>query len=397
MLISNKARPLQDNIYQRLRSEIENGRLNFGVRLPPVRQLAIDYSASRGTILGVLSRLTGEGFIETSRSAGSRVIFSGRATSTASHSSVVLSAEKLSLTPLALEPGLPALDEFPKKAWSRIVASESRRINNVSLSYPAAGGEDALKRSIASYLAISRSTICEPDQIVITSSFQSSVHLIRTLLLQEGDRVWVEDPGYRLITRYLRVSGIGIIPVPVDEDGLKVSEGLASGLDAKLSFVSPTHQFPLGHCMTDDRRRQLLDWAQANGTWIVEDDYDGEFHYGRGSIPSLKSKDHSDRVIFCGTFSKILFPSIRVAYVVFPRSLVRDASRLANIMYPAPSPLVQNSLTAFMVEGHFARHLSRMRRLYAQRREIMASAIESRFKASIAFKSRKRHALCSAR
>ncbi len=386
-IASRSARPatrLQDQLYERIKRAIVDGQLRFGERLPPVRNLSADFRMARGTVLAALHRLAGEGYVAASRSAGTRVVFRAsvdapdRASSQRSRATAVAGAS----TPGALAPGQPAFDAFPKKLWSRLVGAEARRIGVASMAYPSPDGEPELKRAIASYLRVSRGVVCEPDQVFVTNCFQGSQQFVRQLILREGDAVWVEDPGYRAVIRFLRASRIRAVPVPVDREGMCVEHGIDVAPDARAAFVAPTHQFPMGFALGDERRARLLDWADRASAWIVEDDYDGEFHYSDRALPALKSFDRHDRVVFCGTFSKVLFPALRIAYIVMPRALVEPATALARALCPAPTPLMQNVVATFIHDGHFSRHLARMRRLHETRRELLLSALTTRFSAS---------------
>ncbi len=378
------ASPARDQIYERIRDAIVEGQMQFGDRLPPVRSLAADFGLARGTVLAALHRLAGEGYIQASGSAGTHVVFRrpGDAQNLSPWKGLTVPPRIDTSAAPALRPGVPAFDAFPKKLWSRLVGAEARRINAPSMECPNSDGDAGLKRAIASYLQVSRGVACEPDQVFITSCYQGSQQFIRQLILNEGDPVWVEDPGYAPVLRYLRASGMRVVPVPVDSDGACVERGVEASVDARAAYLSPTHQFPLGFRLSDERRSGVLDWACAASAWIIEDDYDGEFHYSERTTPALKSVDRHDRVIFCGTFSKVLFPSIRIGYMVMPRALVEEATMLARLLRPAPAPLMQKVVAEFIRDGHFSRHLARMRRLYKHRRQLLLSAMTDYFPAT---------------
>ncbi len=244
-------------------------------------------------------------------------------------------------------------------------------------------GLERFRKVIAEYVRAVRGVNCDERQILVVSGSQQALELSAHVLLDAGDSVWFEEPGYWLARRAFALAGCQIVPVPVDNEGLEINAGIRQCREARLAYVTPSHQFPLGTTMSVARRMQLLDWAQSSGSWIIEDDYDSEYRYEGTLIPSLQGLDANSRVIYVGTFSKILFPSLRVGYLVVPPDLVDRfvATRIAMDMYPPQ--LYQAVLADFIGDGHLARHTRRMRLIYGEKREILVDALESEFGSSL--------------
>ena len=240
-------------------------------------------------------------------------------------------------------------------------------------------GLEELRHVIANYLRISRGVRCDAQQIMIVSGSQQALDLTTRVLLDEGARVWIEEPGYWLLRHVLRAAGCRAIPVRVDADGLNVSDGIKRCPNACAAFVAPSHQYPLGVTMSATRRLQLLEWARSVGAWIVEDDYDSEFRYDSMPIASLHGLDGFGRVVYIGTFSKVLFPSLRLGYIVIPGDLVERFAALRRAMDLCPSYASQQVLAEFIRAGHFSRHIRRMRALYAERRQVLIDEIQRVF------------------
>jgi GntR family transcriptional regulator/MocR family aminotransferase len=243
--------------------------------------------------------------------------------------------------------------------------------------HPAVRGMPALRAEIAAYLHLSRGIDCDPAQIFVTSGYHPTIELIAHALLKPGDRVWVENPGYPPTRELLGHMDIAAIPVPVDGEGMVVSRGLKAAPRARAAVVTPGHQAPLSVALSLPRRLELLDWAARQGAWIIEDDYDGEYRYVSRPLPALKSLDREGRVLYAGTFSKVLFPSIRLAYLVVPESQVERFEAINEAFAGGSPALTQAIVTAFIRDGHFARHIQRMRKLYAERREATAAGLKS--------------------
>jgi GntR family transcriptional regulator/MocR family aminotransferase len=371
--------PLYQQIYLRLRNAITDGLISPGQRIPAARALAKELGLARGTIETAYSLLASEGYVQARGQAGT-VVMPG--------------LEHLGGTPLPAEPvsasftampqhqavapfqmGLPALDVFPRKIWARLAARCARSTQIQDMVYPPFAGVTILREAIAGYLRVSRGIDCVPQQVFITSGYRSTIDLVSRTLLMAGDKAWVEDPGYEPTKDVLRSVGMSLVPVPVDHDGICVEQGKQFAADARLAVVTPAHQSPLSVSLSLARRVALLDWAAQSDAWIIEDDYDGEYRYLGRPLPALKSLDGEGRVIYSGTFSKVMFPGLRLAYCVVPQGLVKRFDQAVQIHGSGAPALVQAIVTAFMKEGHFSRHIQRMRRLYAERREVVAAGL----------------------
>lgn len=377
----DKATPIYLQLYQRLREAIAEGRLQPGERVPSVRALASELNLARGTVEAAYQLLVGEGYLLPRGPAGTVVSpqlphAPGNPLLPAKERQASRSGDEPSAEALPFQLGLPALDSFPRKLWSRLGARHLRQLSSPDLNYPPAQGLPALRRSLVRYLGVSRGIACEPEQIFITAGYRNALLLIRQALLQAGDRCWFEDPGYFKARQMLEGSEVTLVPVPVDEHGLCVERGQALAPDARCALVTPSHQSPLGVSLSLPRRLALLDWAASRQAWIIEDDYDSEYRYVGRPLPALKSLDHAGRVLYCGTFSKVLFPGLRLAYLVVPQAQVaRFAACTQDFDHGCPA-LPQAITADFLDQGHFARHLKRMRALYAERRAHLASALQ---------------------
>jgi GntR family transcriptional regulator / MocR family aminotransferase len=274
--------------------------------------------------------------------------------------------------------GLPALDRFPFKVWSRVVARASRQATSRDLNYGEPQGDLHLRSTIAEYLRHFRAVSCEPERIFILSGSQQALHLVARMILNEGDPAWIEDPSYPGARWALLALGAKVISVPIDDEGMVLERGIQLHKAPKLIYVTPSHQFPLGVTMSLNRRLSLLNWAKRVGSWVVEDDYDSEFRYSGKPLSSLQGLS-PEYVIYVGTFSKSMFPALRLGYVVLPQQLVKTFSEFRRATdYCAPY-LTQASVNQFIVDGHFAHHLHRMRALYADRQSVMLGALKQHF------------------
>jgi GntR family transcriptional regulator/MocR family aminotransferase len=386
--------PLQRQIYSALRQAILAGRLRPGSRVPASRTLADDLRVSRTTVVLAYESLETEGYIIGRGSAGSFVasvlVDSPRATRSARVRDAGLDAatrramelaraagglSHVRPAPVPFRIGEPALDLFPARLWARLYARRARRSGAALLGYGSDHGYRPLRTAIADYVSAARGVNATADQVILTRGTQQAVHLASHALLSPGDEAWVEDPGYLAARTLLTAAGATIVPVPVDAQGLIVEEGVRRAPRARLAHVSPSHQFPLGATLSLARRLALLDWAGAAGAWILEDDYDSEFRYVGSPIPSLQGLDTRDRVIYLGTFSKTMFPALRLGYLIVPPSLV-DLVRAAQSLtdHLAPS-LEQATLAEFIEDGHFTRHVRTMRDAYAHRQEAVLRGV----------------------
>ena len=388
--------PLYRQLYDGLREAILSGRLRPGVRLPSTRVLAQDLGASRNTALAAFGQLLAEGYLEGRVGAGTTVARTlpetflrarpeaagtgrpGRRPRLSRRGALLLGtrAGLAGGTMLArpFRPGLPGLDAFPFDLWTRLVARRWRRVPRQLLDYGDPAGHAPLREAIAAYLGEARAVRCEASQVIVVTGAQQAVDLAARVLLDPGDTAWVEDPGYQGARGALVAAGIRLAPVPVDEEGLDVRRGARGAPGARLVYVTPSHQYPLGVTMSLQRRLALLEWASASGAWILEDDYDSEYRYAGRPLAALQGLDTAGRVIYAGTFSKVLFPALRLGYLVVPPGLV-DPFVAARALADRHSPSVtQAALADFIEGGHFARHVRRTRALYAERQAALVGA-----------------------
>jgi GntR family transcriptional regulator/MocR family aminotransferase len=376
------AAPFYRQIYDRIRNAIATGMLKPGDRIPSARALSKELGLARGTIEMAYSLLAAEGYIEARGQAGT-IVSPKLDPRTAVASRVPLPDPRIdavSFRPDSILPfqmGLPALDAFPRKVWARLSARSARAMGPSDMIHPPVYGWPLLRAEIARYLQVSRGISCSPRQVFVTSGYRQTVELICHALLKAGDRVWLEDPGYpptRDIFNYMHIEGVS---VPVDGEGMIVSDAIELAPWARAAVVTPAHQSPLCMSLSLSRRLALLDWCARNKTWIIEDDYDGEYRYVSRPLSALKSLDRDGRVLYAGTFSKVLFPGMRLAYLVVPEAQVERFEQVSESLSAGCPGLTQTIVTAFMAEGHFARHIQRMRKLYAERREATAAGLES--------------------
>jgi GntR family transcriptional regulator/MocR family aminotransferase len=396
--IDRKTKPsLQRQIYDSFRTGIIERRLRPGQRIPSSRSLAIELGISRFPVLNAYAQLVAEGYFESQVGAGtmiSRLLGNAAPNGTSPARTAAPSSGRRHLAHRASAIDVPrnapwfhgmgafglgqvAFDQFPLAVWSRIVARRCRRMDAKSTHYGEITGAKALREAVATYLRTSRSLRCEPEQVVIVSGSQQALELTVRALLDPGSRVWMEEPGYELARQVFRLAGCKLVPVPVDAEGLDVAAGMRLCRSARAVFVTPSHQFPLGVIMSAARRFRLLEWAQANGAWIIEDDYDSEYRYESMPIASLQGLDDHARVVYIGTFSKVLFPALRLGYIVVPADLVEPFRMIRRVLDIGPPTFFQEVLAEFIAEGHFARHIRRMRGIYRERRDALVESIQS--------------------
>lgn len=397
-------KPLQKQIYEGFSAAIVGRNLCAGQRVPSSRTLALELRISRIPVLNAYSQLLAEGYFETRSGSGTFVSSSlpeqwmslGRGPSvlTKTRSGTRLVSRRSAILPSyrsapwtnkwgAFIVGQLALEHFPFRIWSSLVNRHVRNLRVNSLHYGDPMGSETFRDTIASYLRTTRAVNCDASQIMIVSGSQQALEIAARVLLDSGDKVWMEEPGYWLARRVFAIAGCDLVPVPVDEEGLQVSAGIAHSRKARAAFVTPSHQFPLGVTMSASRRLQLLDWAHRSGSWIIEDDYDNEYRYESMPIASLQGLDRNSRVIYIGTFSKTLFPSLRVGYIVIPPDLVGRFLAVRQAMDIYPPHLYQAVLNDFIAEGHFARHIRRTRLVYSERRDALVEALTSELDSSI--------------
>jgi GntR family transcriptional regulator/MocR family aminotransferase len=364
--------PHYQRIARQLKSAIEHGELAPGSRLPASRVYAQELGVSRATVENAWGELVAQGWLERRGQAGTFV------------------SERLSplrgeparrptdIAPTAPQPfqlGLPALDLFPRGLWARVMGRRLRTQTRFDLAPGDPCGEMILRRAIVDYLRLSRSIECLPEQVLVTGNYAASMRLLLRTLAQPGQHMWMEDPGFPLIRPVITGEGGVIDPVPVDEEGMDVAWAQRHYPDAHFALLTPAHQSPLGVALSLSRRRQLLAWATRHDAWIIEDDYDSEFRYRGKPLPPLKSLDAPQRVIYAGSFSKSLFPALRAAWLVVPLPQVAAFRQQAELMSCSVPTLWQQTLADFIHEGHFWRHLKKMRTCYAQRRQWLESAL----------------------
>jgi GntR family transcriptional regulator/MocR family aminotransferase len=396
VLDAGHATPMYDQLSEWFRRAILDGRLRPGQRVPSTRSLARELNISRVPVLSAYEQLYAEGYLETFVGAGTCVARAipaeTKPVKPAPHPSqqsasgaprkIAQRVEALH-TPAqtwadnqgAFRVGLPALDQFPTLAWAKLLNRHARQPSIDYLVYGSPMGYLPLREAIAEYLGTVRAVRCDATQIIITTGSQQGLQICAHALLEAQDRVWMEDPGYPGARQALHTVGAHIVPVPVDEEGLNVDEAMRLSRNARAAYISPSHQFPLGVTLSAARRMQLLNWAARTGAWIIEDDYDSEFRFGGRPLASLQGMDTDDRVIYVGTFSKVMFPALRVGYIVVPKDLVGAFAAVRDAIDTFSSTLYQAALTDFIREGQFARHIRRMRALYLERRMALLEGI----------------------
>jgi GntR family transcriptional regulator/MocR family aminotransferase len=371
--------PIAAQISAGLRAAMRDGRLAPGARLPSWRDFAAQLGVARGTVRQAYERLIDEGLVVALGAAGTRVVQRppAQAVPAPADAAIVDSFATFSRSASVFQMGVPAQDAFPAQVWSRTMARAVRAAADAPLVYPDPRGLPALRAEIAAHLAIARGLSCQPSQVFVTSGYASALSLVVHALGAAGGAAWVEDPGYPLARRVLALLGVQAVPVPVDREGLDVGCGMARAPQAALALVTPGQQAPLGVALSPRRRTALLDWAARTQGWVVEDDYLSELQLQGRAVPALGARDPDARVLHIGTFSKTLSPTLRLGFLVVPPGEVARFTRAAAVVSPAASPLTQLALSAFMREGHYLRHLRRMKRLYLARRNALVAALDA--------------------
>jgi GntR family transcriptional regulator / MocR family aminotransferase len=396
--------PLHKQIYDGYRSAILRGDLRAGQQVTSSRVFAAELRVSRFPVLNAYAQLLAEGYFESRVGAGTFV--------SASLPEQLMSAPRPESAP-AQEPSgprpmakrafqvpafrlrvtatgwgafgvhQPAFDQFPFQVWSSLVARHSQSPQANAIHHIDPRGLQRFREEICNYLRTARAVKCDADQIMVVSGSQQALDITARVLFDPGNRVWIEEPGYSLERAVLTAAGCELCPVPVDTDGMDVAEGIRRYRKARAAFVTPSHQYPLGATMSASRRLQLLNWAQSSGAWVIEDDYDSEFRYESQPVAALQGLDANARVIYIGTFSKVLFASLRIGYIVVPRDLMERFMAVRFAMDIFPPYLYQEVLTDFMKQGHFGRHIRRMRQLYGERRAVLVESLREQFGDSI--------------
>jgi GntR family transcriptional regulator/MocR family aminotransferase len=395
----DSAEPLHRQLYHGLREAILSGRLHAGARIPSTRWLADYLGVSRTTVLGAFDQLVAEGYIVGVVGSGSFVarqlpdhLLQVRRQFVAAELPAGIAApladriqrlrdsphgaRHLSGATPAFRLGVPPVDAFPVALWSRLAAARYRTLETAQLYHGTGRGTPALREAIVTHHAAARGVRCTPDQVIVVSSAQEAMDLAYRVVLNPGDAVWFEDPGYTGARGAILAAGGRVVPVPVDANGLVVERGIALAPTARVAYVTPSHQCPSGASMPVERRLALLDWAARANAWVVEDDYDSEYRYAGCPLTALQGLDVASRVLYIGTFNKTVFPALRLAYLVLPTGLV-DAALVVRTLGAQHAPAIdQGILTDFLVEGHYARHVRAMRVLCGQRRDALLEAAE---------------------
>src|SRR5213594_1916298 len=390
------AESLHQQLYRQIRDELRSGNFSdISARLPSSRALAADLGIARLTVNLAFSKLHAEGYLQSKVRSGTFVADSLPETFlSASRSEAHLQTERpvrvsdrvkaipdqrvgkqfdLGATGagagVSLVPSIPAVDEFPIGVWERLRAQVLAKKGAHLLRYASNRGDLDLRNALAAYLCDFRAARCHPDQIVIVGGMQQAMLITATALLNPGDPAWIEDPCYQQTRRVLTLAGARIVPRPLDDQGIVIARSRKEPLP-KLIYVTPSHQFPLGVTMSFPRRTALLDFARAHNAFVFEDDYDAEFRFTGPPLPSLQGMDNSGRVIYAGTMSKILCPSLRLGYIVAPEPLVDSLIKIRSAMDQHSSPIDQATLARFIAEGFFLSHIKRMRKIYSERRDF---------------------------
>ena len=389
--------PLYRQLYFAIREAILTGRLQPGTRLPSTRTLARDLAMSRNTAVSAYEQLLTEGYLDGRVGAGSYVstvlpeaLLQARRTPSQeprepagepklSRRGAMLAqlhaAQGSPPQPFSL--GLPELETFPFDDWARLLARRWRRPPKDFLVGVDPMGYRPLREALARYLGAARAVSCDPDQILIVSGAQQALDLVARALIDPGDRVWVEEPGFSGTWSALLAAGAELTPVSVDDEGIDVAEGRRLSPDARLICVSPSHQYPLGRTMALRRRLELLDWAQAADAFVLEDDYDSEYRYAGRPLAALQGLDENGRVIYVGSFSKVMFPGLRIGYMVAPKALVEPFRAIRRLLDSHPASIAQAALADFITDGYLTSHIRRMRALYADRQKFFLDTVRT--------------------
>ncbi|AMP07738.1 PLP-dependent aminotransferase family protein [Collimonas pratensis] len=389
--------PLNRQIYQAIREAILSQLLPSAMQLPSSRDLARELGISRNTVTYAYEQLIAEGYLETRAGSGTFIADttpdqipetrlntppltdpSGESELSAHGAQLIQQAGVSDLQWGAFMPGVPDVTLFPNKIWSRLQNKHWRRSRADLLTYGDAGGYLPLREAIAEYLRMARSVNCNASQVIITTGIHQSLDIVVKLLGEHGDSAWVEDPCYWGTRSVLNSLGIKPVAIPVDAEGMRMR---LANLRQPPRFIcaTPSHQYPLGMVMSLSRRRMLLEYAARRKVWIIEDDYDSEFRYGSRPLASLQGMDTDGRVLYMGTFSKTMFPSLRIGFMVVPESLANAFAIGVSELYRGSQVFMQAIMADFMTEGHFASHIRRMRLLYAERLQLLQAAIDRHF------------------
>jgi GntR family transcriptional regulator/MocR family aminotransferase len=391
------AMPLYRQIQQQLRDAVLARALRPGARLPSTRDLASRLGVARSCVIAAYSELLVEGVLSGRVGSGTYVSSDlpepiekaarRRSQRAGAARRFPLPARARALEALAadaqdetrpFQTGRSLVDARTLEVWRRLTQRGLRELGPRHLGYTDPRGLPELRRTLCAYLKAARAVRCEPEQILVTSGTQHALDLAIRVLLEPGDEVWVEDPGYPMTYAALHAAGLKARPVPVDAHGLVVRAGLRAAPRARAVYVTPSHQYPLGRVLSTARRLELIAFARETGAFVLEDDYDSEFRYSGRPLPSLQGLDDAQRVLYIGTLNKVLFPGLRVGYVVVPEPLVRAFTAARHLMDRQPQSLLQVVLAEFMEQGHFSGHVRRMRLQYRDQRDALVSELTRR-------------------
>jgi GntR family transcriptional regulator / MocR family aminotransferase len=392
---AGKPASLQKQLIERLQQAILSGRLPAKTLLPASRLLAAELGVSRNTVVIAYEHLAAEGYVVADRQ-GTRVTSLSNPIIPENVSQGAVSARLVLARRLAayedvgarparealLRPGTPALDRFPLATWRRALDRVPKRVLPAVLGYGDPSGEPSLREAIAMHLRIARGVRCDGSQVVITEGAQEALNLCVTLLTNPGDIGWVENPGYRGAKAAFQAGDLKTVPIPVDQEGLAVPAGAWRRHPPKLVYLSPSHQYPTGAVLSVARRLDLIAQARQAGAWLIEDDYDGEFRHTGEPITSIQGLVPDAPVLYVGSFSKTMFPALRIGFVVFPRGIIDQAQGALQELLRGGHRLEQLTLADFIDSGEFGRHLGRMRRLYRERQQALREALTRHFAAA---------------
>ncbi|MCL6099596.1 MAG: PLP-dependent aminotransferase family protein [Bacteroidetes bacterium] len=399
--------PFYKQLYQNLRTAILEGRLLFEQKLPGTRSLANELNISRNTVNQAYEQLAIEGYIQRDTGSGSyinklpekylkankieklskpdkRIMLLN--SQVGSSEQIKRNQETEQLFPF--QHGIPSLDEFPFNAWSKIISQSSRELNKDLIGYSDAKGYKPLRDSIAKYLTSYRGVNCTADQIIIVNGSHQATDLVARLLLKRGSKIWVEDPGYFGARASLIFNGAEIYPCLVDDEGLDLEFAKKKNPVPELIYITPSHQYPMGNSMSIKRRLELLQFASANNVWIIEDDYDSEFRYYGDPIPALQGMDINGNVLYLGTFSKVLFPGLRIGFIVLPNYETTELFEAAKSMVDRQNSILEQiAITKCIETGFFTRHIRKMKMIYKSRQEFLVNTIEKELNGMLRVKS----------
>ncbi|MBB2148266.1 MocR-like pyridoxine biosynthesis transcription factor PdxR [Pedobacter gandavensis] len=392
--------PLYIQLYDAIKQNVFDGMLKHGDRMPSTRSLATEFSISRNCVLLAFEQLTLEGFLTSKTGDGTyvceqvnelkpsvrelkkrsaveeRTLIATETAEVPLHAKFVLNYIGQEAM-LPFQPSIPSLPDFPFQIWAKIAANVYRNIHKLHLGYDSAQGFLPLREALTDYLRINRSISCTADQIVLVNGSSQAMHLIAELLLKKEDQCWMEDPGFLRAKSAFARFGAKICPVPIAASGMDLDYARKHFPAAKLAYVTPSHQYPLGETMPLMERIKLLKWAAQQNMWVIEDDYESEFRYVNRPIPALKGLDTFGKVIYVGTFNKTLFPALRIGYMVLPSVALAQQFTIAKAVIDRQSPVIDQAiLTEFILEGHFSRHLRRMRLVYRKAQEDLVALLK---------------------